>query len=336
MAAAGPPPRGAASAEWSPMQLPLSRYPALATRNPEQAFASIKARQPGVFRFEPKVAPGRQWTIRVNFVSLGSVGITATRSAGYSLSSVPDGFFRLFLPLGTPFEVDLGRDRRVFQTGEPGIVPDNEIRAHFHEGFSTLLLVAPETVVMDALGQIDARMPLAAFQNRHFGSGKLPFGSLTSRLLQMLATFDEEDGALLDLPRYRRAQEELLLLHLARALAPGASLEKAAPLRIRRAIDYVNAHLCDDMRLAEIAAAAGCSLRLLQLAFREHLATTISGYILRLRLSKAHACLTRPQPGDSVTSVALACGFSHLGQFALAYRERYGERPSTTLRDARP
>ena len=32
-----------------------------------------------------------------------------------------------------------------------------------------------------------------------------------------------------------------------------------------------------------------------------------------------------------VTTVAMRWGFGHLGQFAAAYRERYGELPSTTL-----
>ena len=34
----------------------------------------------------------------------------------------------------------------------------------------------------------------------------------------------------------------------------------------------------------------------------------------------------------SVTEVCMACGIGHAGRFAIAYRERYGESPSETLR----
>jgi len=34
----------------------------------------------------------------------------------------------------------------------------------------------------------------------------------------------------------------------------------------------------------------------------------------------------------SVTEVALSCGFTHLSKFARDYQDRFGERPSVTLR----
>jgi transcriptional regulator GlxA family with amidase domain len=48
----------------------------------------------------------------------------------------------------------------------------------------------------------------------------------------------------------------------------------------------------------------------------------------RLRLSDVHAAEA------SVTAIALECGFGHLGKFAAAYRERFGEQPSETLANA--
>ena len=52
------------------------------------------------------------------------------------------------------------------------------------------------------------------------------------------------------------------------------------------------------------------------------------------RLERAHTQLSAT-PQRSVAEVALECGFEHLGRFSGAYRQRFGESPSETLRRAR-
>jgi transcriptional regulator GlxA family with amidase domain len=39
-------------------------------------------------------------------------------------------------------------------------------------------------------------------------------------------------------------------------------------------------------------------------------------------------------PGETVTGIALECGFGNLGEFAGRYRRRFGEKPSETFRRA--
>jgi len=39
-------------------------------------------------------------------------------------------------------------------------------------------------------------------------------------------------------------------------------------------------------------------------------------------------------PGETVTAIALECGFGNLGEFASRYRRRFGEKPSETFRRA--
>ena len=54
----------------------------------------------------------------------------------------------------------------------------------------------------------------------------------------------------------------------------------------------------------------------------------------RMVREEAHAALRDADPGDdiTVTEVALRFGFAHTGRFAAAYRRRYGQAPSATLR----
>ena len=54
-----------------------------------------------------------------------------------------------------------------------------------------------------------------------------------------------------------------------------------------------------------------------------------------MRLSRARQQLLVPNDATSVTSVAVAHGFSQLGRFAAQYRQQFGELPSETLAAAR-
>ncbi|WP_067857260.1 AraC family transcriptional regulator [Nocardia shimofusensis] len=109
----------------------------------------------------------------------------------------------------------------------------------------------------------------------------------------------------------------------------------AHPDTVRRAVAYIETHLRDDISVADIAAAAYVTPRALQLAFRRHLDTTPLGYLRRLRLAAAHEKLAAADHGDgtTVTGVALEWGFAHPGRFAIAYRDRYGRAPRSTLRN---
>jgi AraC-like DNA-binding protein len=43
----------------------------------------------------------------------------------------------------------------------------------------------------------------------------------------------------------------------------------------------------------------------------------------------------KAQPGENVTVLAMGFGFTHMGRFAVEYRQRFGESPSETLRRQR-
>lgn len=108
----------------------------------------------------------------------------------------------------------------------------------------------------------------------------------------------------------------------------------AAPSAVRRALAYIEAHLDEDIGLAEIAAAARMSPRGLQAAFRRELGTTPTHRLRDARLDAAHRALLDADPGTGTTveTVMARWGFVHRGRFAAAYRERHGCNPATTLR----
>jgi AraC-like DNA-binding protein len=115
---------------------------------------------------------------------------------------------------------------------------------------------------------------------------------------------------------------------------PGArDRSDASPATLRRAIAFIDENAHDDITATQIAAAAGVTIRAVQLAFRRHLDTTPLGYLRRVRLHYAHRQLAAADPQhESVTAVAYRWGFANSSRFAAYYRRAYGVLPSHTLR----
>lgn len=317
--------------------IPLQRFSALKSRDPDEAFSNIRLRQPGVHHFEPVAQPGRRWGIDINFFKLGQVGITSTRSSGYGLSSDPDGYARVFIPAGTAFRIDAARNSREYRTGDIGITPVEPSRAFFRAGFATLLATIPIATLEGVTRQLGVVMPtrtLLTSLRETSGRALEPFALHLSFLIRLV---DEEWSMILSQERFTALHEDLLLLHLAHALvsqelAPSPGIGSRC---LRRSVEMISDQLSVPIDLGDLAAHAGCSLRALQNAFKREFQTTITDYIRQSRLKMARRILESPADGDSVSTIAMDCGFAHLSDFARHYAAAFGERPSETLRRAR-
>jgi AraC-like DNA-binding protein len=103
---------------------------------------------------------------------------------------------------------------------------------------------------------------------------------------------------------------------------------------VGRVVELIEASTDTAFTVADLAAFAGVSERSLHAAFRRQLGASPMAYVRRLRLERVHEELLRLEPNGThtVTEVALGHGFAHGGRFAAAYRARFGESPSDTLR----
>ena len=108
-----------------------------------------------------------------------------------------------------------------------------------------------------------------------------------------------------------------------------------APNILRRAEEFMEAHSTDPIRIRDVIEACGCSSSLLHRAFQKHRGYTPADFLANRRLDAARRRLLSPSQTDTVTSIALACGFAHLSRFAERYRRHFGESPSETLRRTR-
>jgi AraC-like DNA-binding protein len=120
--------------------------------------------------------------------------------------------------------------------------------------------------------------------------------------------------------------------HSERLERPGSSV---VPGTLRRAETYIRAHAEEPMALHEVAAAAGCSVRSLQQAFRQYRETTPLLAIRQARLEGAREALRTGRGGTTITEVAYRFGFSNPGRFTQLYRTAFGEAPAEVLRRTR-
>ena len=104
------------------------------------------------------------------------------------------------------------------------------------------------------------------------------------------------------------------------------------PRALCLARDCLEAGACEPLDLAQLASSAGIGIRALQLGFRRHFGVSISEMLLDIRLANLHGRLRRAAPDASITDIAFDLGFTHLSRMAGAYRLKFGELPSATLK----
>ena len=107
---------------------------------------------------------------------------------------------------------------------------------------------------------------------------------------------------------------------------------EALPQSLRRAREFLCAHADEPLDLPQLAAAAGTGIRALQLGFQRHFGMSISEMLRDIRLAHLNVRLTAASPDESITDIAFELGFNHLSRMASAYRAKFGETPSATLR----
>ncbi|WP_158287714.1 helix-turn-helix transcriptional regulator [Falsiroseomonas bella] len=108
----------------------------------------------------------------------------------------------------------------------------------------------------------------------------------------------------------------------------------AVPAYVQRAEEFMRTHCDTPIRMTDIAAAAGCSLRTLSAVFRHFRDRTPLAVLHGIRLQQVHAELSRGESGTTPGAVARRYGFSNASRFAAAFRRRFGEAPAEVLRRA--
>lgn len=101
---------------------------------------------------------------------------------------------------------------------------------------------------------------------------------------------------------------------------------------IRDAVELMEDRPSEPWTTVSLATEVHLSVRALQEGFRRDLATTPMTYLRQVRLRRAREELQAAhRDTTTVHAVAAGLGMLHMGRFAAAYRQAFGETPSDTL-----
>ena len=104
-----------------------------------------------------------------------------------------------------------------------------------------------------------------------------------------------------------------------------------APRLVRVAEEFMVARSGEPISISDLLAVCGCSRSVLFEAFRRYRSNSPMQFLTDTRMERARRQLMSGS-SQSVASTAHNCGFRHLGRFSVAYRKRFGESPSETVK----
>ena len=98
--------------------------------------------------------------------------------------------------------------------------------------------------------------------------------------------------------------------------------------QLRRALDYIESHLDQDIKLVDIAKLLGMSQYYFCRLFRQSMGVSPYKYVIRQRIKQAKRLLRQPQK-MSIAAIALECGFANQSALSKHFRNLTGTTPNT-------
>jgi AraC-like DNA-binding protein len=294
------------------------------------------------FRIEPE-----SYRTEFSFADFGALGLSritssqATRmnirSPGidlFAISMIERGASRLIFP-GTDEPATGNVTMGYIYRGEPGL------RATASDAQSRLVLRLPTMLLRRKLEALLDGQKVESLAFQPMFDQTRGAGATIRRMFNFLfAELEHSDTLLMNEIAIRSWEENLtlcLLLGLPHNYTERLQGQKAAaaPGNVRRAEAFMRANAGTPLTIAEIAEAAGCGVRALQIAFHRFRGATPMRVLQQARLEQARTEMLRAGQTASLARIAAEYGFSSPTRFAQSFRRKYGLYPSEMLRERR-
>jgi len=242
------------------------------------------------------------------------------------------GMYAVSLP------VVLGRDPLYFCGGRlddnecPGLLSGEEFETHSRGSVKYVSLVVDADLLDREAVQLTGR----------------PFSDLTQSQrvcidkrdqLQLMQTISALMQKLKDCQhclsvRQQELIEKQLIEQLLLSICPPSGRVKIPNRRLVawRAEHLIRQHPEQHLDINQLCCVIGCSTRTLHLGFKERYGTTPGKYSRTLALNAVRQKLCQQSQEKTISEIAMAWGFYHLGRFSQQYKQLFTELPSVTLK----
>ena len=151
-------------------------------------------------------------------------------------------------------------------------------------------------------------------------------------LAELLARTLVESNSITD-GLYAESVGQTLVMHIARMELSQPTASALPKWRLKRVLEYVNAHLDEALRLADLAAVAGLSRMHFAGQFRAATGYRPHDYLLYQRIESAKSVLSGTDM--PLAEVALSVGFQSQAHFSTVFKRLTGQSPGRWRRDMR-
>ncbi|QSR33474.1 AraC family transcriptional regulator [Marinobacterium iners] len=114
------------------------------------------------------------------------------------------------------------------------------------------------------------------------------------------------------------------------------AFKRKLPAYIIKTIDYIRSNAKNDVHIDDIEWVAGVSRNKLYEDFKNYLGEPPTAYLKRVRLEGVRNDIFNLGRHESISTLAMNWGFTHLGRFSSEYKKLFGETPSVTQNRATP
>lgn len=246
----------------------------------------------------------------------------------------PD-FALVQMPLVGHTEIECDGQSLSLQAGEVALLsPRHDLRLLWSEQCQQIIVKVPHALAQLAgQGRSPWSSPVFKLREEH--------GPVWQAMVQqMLALVPAQhqgvlhtpwvDGFEASLVSFLQAHQPSYAGETVEATLSGQELRsRVGQVRIEQLEAYLDQHPGTPLTLVAMAQVIGVSERTLNALCQQWRRCTPMELLRSHRLDLAHRRLCDGS-GDSVTEVALECGFAHLGRFSAYYRERFGQTPGQT------
>lgn len=309
----------------------------LETADPEEFEGRISLLS-GACRVRP--VRGSRFGVRVRAVPLKRTGLFVIRSSSLMVDSPPPhSYYGLNIPLGRPFDaIDEFGHRKTYLDDAHWVRSDRVNHVCAPEGMRCLAV----KFYGDATDSFGFRLSgfEHSFEPAHgerFAKERQPaLTALATSVMALWSDLMRDEISLASNIELAEREDALLTQFVLATSAAGVngprSSDSVGSQALAVAEDYLAARLTRPVSRADLAAAAGVSIRTLSRAFANRWGVGPMAFLKARRMEAAYRdLLGAGRDETTVSAVSSRYGFGQRGRFSVEYRAAFRESPSETL-----